>query len=73
MKMVRIADKIVNVFENSKGRWITELIACNERLGEVDIKTGIFQGDSFSPLLFIVVLIPLSIILNETDLGYITS
>ena len=42
-------------------------------LGEVDIKRGIFQGDSFSPLLFVVVLIPLSIILNETDLGYVTS
>ena len=56
MKMVRIADNIVNVSENRKGTWITELIACNERLGEVDIKRGIFQGDSFSPLLFIVVL-----------------
>ena len=33
----------------------------------------IFQGDSFSPLLFIVAFIPLSIILNETDLGYVIS
>ena len=51
----------------------TELIACNESLGEVDIKRGIFQGDSFSPLLFVIVLIPLSIILNKTDHGYVTS
>ena len=63
----------MNVFQNSKETWITELIACNESLGEVDIGRGIFQGDSFSPLLFVVVLIPLSIILNETDLGYVTS
>ena len=49
------------------------MIACNESLGEVDIRRGIFQGDSFSPLLFVVVLIPLSIILNKTDLGYVTS
>ena len=71
MKMVIFADNIVNVFENSKETWITELIGCNESLGEVDIGRGIFQGDSFSPLLFVVVLIPLPIILNETDLGYI--
>ena len=73
MKMVRIADNIVNVFENSKETWITEQIACNESLGEVDIRRGIFQGDSFSSLLFVVVLIHLPIILNETDLRYITS
>ena len=70
--MVGIADNIVNVFENGKETWITELIACNESLGEVDIRRGIFQVNSFSPLLFVVV-ISLSIILNETDLGYVTS
>ena len=37
MKMVRIADNIVNLFENSKETWITELIACDKSLGEVDI------------------------------------
>ena len=73
MKMVGIADNIVNLFENNKGTCRTELIACNESLGEVDIRRGIFQGDSFSPLLFVVVLIPLSIIVNKTDLRYVTS
>ena len=73
LEIVGIADNIVNVFQNSKETWIKELVACNESLGEVDIRRGIFQGDSFSPLLFVVVLIPLSIILNETDLGYVTS
>ena len=42
MKMVRIAYNIVNLFENSKETWITELIACNESLGEVDIWRGSF-------------------------------
>ena len=73
MKMVRIADNIVNLFENSKETWRTELIACNESLGEVNIRRRIFQGHSFSLLLFVVVLIPLSIILNKADLGYVTS
>ena len=71
MKMAGIADNIVNLFENSKETWRTELIVCNESLGEV-VRRGIFQGDSFSPLLFAAVLIPLSIILNEIDLGYVT-
>ena len=61
MVHVGIADIIVNLFENSKETWRTEVIACNESLGEVDIRRGIFQGDSFSLLLFVVVLIPLSI------------
>ena len=73
MKMVGITDKIVNLFENSKERWRIELTACNESLGEVNIKRGIFQGDSFSLMLFVVILIHLSIILNETNLKYVTS
>ena len=73
MKMVGIADNIVNLFENSKETWRTELIACNEILGEGDIKTGIFPENSSSALLFVAVLIPLSMISNERDLGYVTS
>ena len=73
MKMVGIAVNIVNLFENSKETCTTELIACNESLEEVDIRRGISQGDYFSPLLFAVAVIPLSLILNETDLGYVTS
>ena len=45
MKMVvEIADNIVNLLENSKETWRTELRACNESLEEVDIRTGIFRG-----------------------------
>ena len=73
MKMVGIANNMVNLFENSKETWRTELIACNESLGKVEIRRGIFQGDSFSLLHFVVVLIPLSVFLNEAGLGYVTS
>ena len=52
IEVMKIASNIVSLFENSKETWRTELIACNESLGEVDITRGIFQGDSFSPLLF---------------------
>ena len=63
----------MNLLENSKKTWRTQLTACNESLGKVDISRGIFQGDSCPPLLFVVVLIPLLIILNETDLRYVGS
>ena len=73
MKMVEITDNIVNLFENNKETRRTEPTACNESIWEVDIKRVIFRGDSFSPLLFIIVLISLAIIYNETDPGYVTS
>ena len=34
--------------------WQVELISGEENLGEVNIRRGIFQGDSLSPLLFVV-------------------
>ena len=60
--MLEIADNIVNSFESSKETWETELTACNESLGELDISREIFQEDNFLHLLFVVVLIPLLII-----------
>ena len=71
MKIVKIADNIANLFQKSKETCRANLIACKAKsLEEVDIGRGIFQGDSFSPLLFLVVLIPLLIILNKKDLRY---
>ena len=56
----------------SKEIWITKQTACNGNLGKVNIRRAIIQGDCFSTLLFVVVFIPLLIILNETDLRYVT-
>ena len=51
-KMVGIADNFLKLFENSKETWRTELIVCNESLGEVDIRRGILFHLCFS-LLFL--------------------
>ncbi len=41
-----------------------------EELGDVDIKRGIFQGDSLSPLLFVLSMIPLSLLLRKVNVCY---
>ena len=48
----------------------TILTGNNQILEEVNIKRGICQGDTLSPLLFVIVLIPLSMILWGMECGY---
>ena len=50
--------------------WNTELIAGNQRLGNMKIKRAIFQGDSLSPLIFVLVMIPLVLVLRQTKAFY---
>ena len=50
--------------------WKTQITINNELIGECNIRRGIFQGDSLSPLLFIIAMLPLSTILNNTNKGY---
>ena len=42
----------------------------NSELGEAEIKRGIFQGDSLLPLVFVLSLIPLSLILRKVKAAY---
>ena len=42
----------------------------NNKLGKVNIRRGIFEGNSLSPLLFLVALIPITIILRTIKQGY---
>ena len=73
LKLFGVHDKIVKFLECAMSQWRTVLTANNEVLGQVDIKRGIFQGDSLSPLLFIMCLAPLSLILDRSSKGYLFS
>ena len=50
--------------------WKTLLISKDINLGKVNINQGIFQGDSLSPLLFIISLIPLILVLRRMKQGH---
>ena len=55
---------------NSMEKWKVMLCSGNSDLGEVEMKRGIFQGDSLSPLVFVLALIPLSLILKKAKAAY---
>ena len=65
-----VAENITSFLVNSMEKWKVMLCSENSELAEVEIKRGIFQGDSLSPLVFALGLIPLSLILRKTKVAY---
>ena len=70
LRLFGAAENMVHCIEKSMGQWQMELSASGNILGTVNVRRGIFQGDSLSPLLFVVTLIPLSLVLREVKAGY---
>ena len=68
--MVRLADNIIGLIKQSVNRWKINLYADGKLLGSVPIRRGIFQGDSISPLLIVIALLPLAHILTEIEIVY---
>ena len=50
--------------------WKVELTARGKSLAEAKFQRGIFQGDTLSPLLFIVAMMPLDHILRKCTVRY---
>ena len=70
LELFGVAENIRTLLVNSMGKWSVMLCAGNSELGEVDVKRGIFQGDSLSVLVFVLALIPLSLILRKAKAAY---
>jgi hypothetical protein len=68
--MFGCADNIQKFLKGSMEKWQCELVCNEEVLGDVPIRRGIFQGDSLSPLLFVLCLIPLTLVLRSVKAGY---
>ena len=62
--MFRVAENIKRLLVNGMEKWNVMLCSGNSESGEVEIKRGIFQGESLSPSVFVLALIQLSLILR---------
>ena len=70
LKMFGTAANVRKFLVSSMGEWKTELTSCGQILGVVNINRGIFQGDSLSPLLFVLCMIPFSLLLRRSKACY---
>ena len=70
LRMAQVAESITTFLHKSLVNWKTELRSCGETLGLVDVRRGIFQGDSLSPLILAVCMVPLTKILQNVKAGY---
>ena len=73
LDLFRVVENIKSLLVNSMEKWKIMLRSGNSELGEVEIKQGIFQGDSLSPLVFVLALFPLSLILRKAKTAYMFS
>ena len=70
LEMFGIAENVRQFLANNMNNWKLTLTANRTNLGEVKVTRGIFQGDSLSPLLFVICMIPLSLVLRKTKAYY---
>lgn len=70
LKIYGAEENTISFLKNTMRNWNTILTSTGVRLAEVNIRRGIFQGDSLSPLLFVVAMIPMTKVLQKMDAGY---
>ena len=68
--MFGIANNVQDFLNNSMKSWKLELNALGKSLEEVNIRTGNFQGNSLSPLLFVLCMFTLTWLLRRAKAGY---
>jgi len=75
MNIYRASPVLISFITRTMAEWKIDLHLTTEKtnlmIRNIQIKTGIYQGDSLSPLLFCMSLFPLSSILETSGTGYI--
>ena len=69
LELFRVAENIKSLLVNSMEKWKVMLCSGNSELGKVEIKRGIFQGESLSPLVFVLALSPISFIVRKAKVA----
>ena len=70
MEMFGIAENLRTFLQKSMQQWRLSFTANGEDLGEINVKRGIFQGDSLSPLLFVLSMVLLPLIIKKVNACY---
>ena len=70
LELVQVSDNILKFVKRSMANWQTELTSCGESLAKVNIRRGISQGDSLSPLLFVICMILLTHVICKAKARY---
>ena len=74
LEIYKISPKMKDFIKASMTKWKTTLTLTHDKgtisSREIRINSGIFQGDSLSPLFFFIVLAPVSSLLNKINYGY---
>ena len=68
--MLGIADNVRTFLGKSMEKWKLLLNSNGSDLCEVDVNRGIFLGGSLSPLIFVIFMIPLSLLLRKVKASY---
>ena len=67
LKLVQMSENFVQFIRKSMKNGNTKLTSCGEK---IDIRRGIFRGDSLSQLLFVICMIPLTQVLRKVESRY---
>ena len=70
LELVQVSDNILEFVKRSMANCQTELNSRGESLVKVNIRRGIFQGDSLSRSLFVICMIPLNHVLHKAKARY---
>ena len=70
LKMYKISLEVINFIVKTMKTWAVGWTAGGRSLAKTKIQRGIFQGDTLSLLLFLIVMMPLNYILRKCTAGY---